>query len=30
MYERVRTRVKTVIGVTEDFPIDIRLYWGQC
>jgi len=29
MYEGVRTRVKTVVGDTEDFPIDIGLHQGS-
>ena len=29
MYEGVRTRVRTVIGDTEDFPIDIGLHQGS-
>jgi len=29
MYEGVRTRVKTLRGDTNDFPIDIRLYQGS-
>ena len=29
MYEGVRTRVRTVIGHTEDFPIDIGLHQGS-
>jgi len=28
MYEGVRTRVRTVIGDTEDFPIDMGLHQG--
>ena len=29
MYEGVRTRVRTVIGDTEEFPIDIGLHQGS-
>jgi len=29
MYEGVKTRVKTVVGDTEDFPIDIGLHQGS-
>jgi len=29
MYEGVRTRVRTVIGDTEDFPVDIGLHQGS-
>ena len=29
MYEGVRTRVRTVIRHTEDFPIDIGLHQGS-
>jgi len=29
MYEGVRTRVTTVIGDTQDFPIDIGLHQGS-
>ena len=29
MYEGVRTRVRTVIGDTDDFPIDIGLHQGS-
>jgi len=28
MYDGVRTRVRTLVGDTNDFPIDIRLHQG--
>jgi len=29
MYDGVRTRVRTLVGDTNDFPIDIRLHQGS-
>ena len=29
MYDRVRTRVRTLVGDTDDFPIDIGLHHGS-
>jgi len=29
MYDRVRTRVRTLMGDTDDFPIDISRYQGS-
>ena len=29
MYDEVRTRVRTLVGDTEDFPIDIGLHQGS-
>ena len=29
MYDKVKTTVKILVGVTDDFPIDIGLHQGQ-